>query len=241
MIRQKPAGHLDWAGDGHCTGVNGASVQPSEGQQHGMKTTVQAEQMKVCMLKSLLLYASSSLKSHIILMGWGREGRVQQQNYNTGRWRGACSLRRVSASSSRRRGLRRQRRPGRLSLSAPGVPGSGAAAAALAQAGSVRPSVRPSVRAAGGAGVGDSPSPANTAVPGPPSAGGGGARRGGRRRRGRCRPLLPDEDFCIKKKKKASQNGARSEAAQRAGGRAGGRAAPGPERRRRQQRRRRRW
>lgn len=55
MIRQKPAVHLNLAGDGHCTGVNGASVQPSEGQQHGMKTTVQAEQMKVCMLKSLLL------------------------------------------------------------------------------------------------------------------------------------------------------------------------------------------
>lgn len=35
--------------------MNGASVQPSEGQQHGMKMTVQAEQMKVCMLKSLLL------------------------------------------------------------------------------------------------------------------------------------------------------------------------------------------
>lgn len=36
---------------------------------------VQAEQMTVCMLKSLLLYASSSFKSHILRM----EGRVQQQ------------------------------------------------------------------------------------------------------------------------------------------------------------------
>lgn len=75
MIRQKPVGHLCLAGDGHCTDVNGASVQPSEGQQHGMKMTVQAEQMKVCMLKSLLLYASSSFKSHIILMGWGKGGK----------------------------------------------------------------------------------------------------------------------------------------------------------------------
>jgi len=56
MIRQKPAGHLCSAADDHCTAdANGTSVQPSEGQQHGMKTMVQAEQMKVCMLKSLLL------------------------------------------------------------------------------------------------------------------------------------------------------------------------------------------
>lgn len=34
--------------------------------------TVQAEQMKVCMLKSLLLYASSSFKFHTILWGGGR-------------------------------------------------------------------------------------------------------------------------------------------------------------------------
>lgn len=75
MMRQKPVGHLCSAADDHCTAdVNGTSVQPSEGQQHGMKTMVQAEQMKVCMLKSLLLYASSSFKSHIILWGCGDMG-----------------------------------------------------------------------------------------------------------------------------------------------------------------------
>lgn len=74
-MRQKPVGHLCSAADDHCTAdANGTSVQPSEGQQHGMKTMVQAEQMKVCMLKSLLLYASSSFKSHIILWGCGDMG-----------------------------------------------------------------------------------------------------------------------------------------------------------------------
>lgn len=41
---------------------------------------VQAEQMKVCMLKSLLLYASSSFKSHIILRGCGDRGSPAANN-----------------------------------------------------------------------------------------------------------------------------------------------------------------
>lgn len=118
------------AGDGHCTDVNGASVQPSEGQQHGMKMTVQAEQMKVCMLKSLLLYASSSFKSHIILMGWGRERGVQQQNYNTGRWRGARAApsgeSQPPAPAAALQPWPPQPAPPRSPLSAPGAPGSAA-------------------------------------------------------------------------------------------------------------------
>lgn len=56
MVRQKLVGRLCSAVDDHCTAdVNGTFVQPSEGQQHGMKMMVQAEQLNVCMLKSLLL------------------------------------------------------------------------------------------------------------------------------------------------------------------------------------------
>lgn len=66
-IRQKPVGHLCSAADDHCTAdANGTSVQPSEGQQHGMKTMVQAEQMKVCMLKSLLLQRQCEFLTQLI-------------------------------------------------------------------------------------------------------------------------------------------------------------------------------
>lgn len=60
-------GHLGSAGAGHRTvGESVAFAQPSVDPQHGMKMRVQAGQMTVCMLKSLLLYASSSFKSHIL-------------------------------------------------------------------------------------------------------------------------------------------------------------------------------
>ena len=41
-------------------------------------------------LKSIdyILYTSSSFKSHIFLIGWGKEGSVQQQNYKTSWWQG---------------------------------------------------------------------------------------------------------------------------------------------------------
>lgn len=68
MVRQKLVGHLCSAVDDRCTAdVNGTFVQPSEGQQHGMKMMVQAEQMKVCMLKSLLLEMTAQQFSTVFL------------------------------------------------------------------------------------------------------------------------------------------------------------------------------
>lgn len=68
MVRQKLVGRLCSAVDDHRTAdVNGTSVQPSEGQQHGMKMMVRAEQMKVCMLTSLLLEMTAQQFSIVFL------------------------------------------------------------------------------------------------------------------------------------------------------------------------------
>lgn len=141
--------------------MNGASVQPSEGQQHGMKIKVLAEQMKVCMLKSLLLLASSSFKSHIILMGWGKGGKspAAKLQHRTALApllpvRLSLRLRRCApapVASLQPRALRAPR-PSRNLLSVSPARGSSGA------------------RDRGG----DSPSPANTAVPGPRLPGGRG-------------------------------------------------------------------
>ena len=48
--------------------------------------------------RDYILYASSSFKYHIILMGWERKGRVQQPNYNMGWWQGTPPLSLVSLS-----------------------------------------------------------------------------------------------------------------------------------------------
>lgn len=156
--RQEPVGHVRLAGDGHCTDMNGASVQPPEGPRHGMKITVPAEQMKVCVLKSLLPRASSSFKSRIVLMGGGREGSAQQQNCSTGR-RSRLSFRCVSASGSAAAPP-----PGRLSP-APGAPCSAALRSVFPLA----------VPAAPGTREATDPSLANTAVPGPNPGGRGEA------------------------------------------------------------------
>lgn len=79
---------------------------------------VQAEQMKVCMLKSLLLYASSSFKSHIILRGCGGRGESSSRQHRVGGG-GPCAPARllpVEASS-----LGRRAQSGRAARASPGL------------------------------------------------------------------------------------------------------------------------